>query len=223
VRDLGGFPLPGGGETRWSAVVRSDNPGRLTRAGLDALRAHGVRTVVDLRDPVELVAGEPSLAREFEVARVPLFDFGDDQFWRRWRGRYEANGRFYGEALERWPERFAAAVAAIGHAPPGAVLVHCQVGRDRTGLVAALLLSLAGVDAEEIAADYALSADRLRPLYDEWLRVEEDPRVRARLERENVSEAAAMLALLERLDAEAYLRAAGATAADLTAARNRLR
>jgi protein-tyrosine phosphatase len=182
-----------------------------------------VRTVVDLRDPVELVEGEPSLASEFEVARVALFDFGDDEFWSRWRGRYEANGRFYRETLERWPERFAEAVAAVAHARAGAVLVHCQVGRDRTGLVAALLLSLADVPAEEIASDYALSADRLRPLYEEWLRVEEDPRVRARLERENVSEAAAMLGLLEDLDAEAYLRTAGVTERDLAAARGRLR
>src|SRR5207253_2182120 len=161
----------------------------------EALRSHGVRTVLDLRDPVELAQGEPPLVKEFEVARVPLFDFGDDEFWSRWRGRYEANGRFYREALERWPVRFAEAVAVFGHAPEGAVLVHCQVGRDRTGLVAALLLSLADVPPEEIAADYALSADRLRPLYDEWLRDEEDPRVRMRLERENVSEAAAMLEL----------------------------
>lgn len=182
-----------------------------------------MRTVIDLRDAVELIEGEPSFADEFEVARVPLFDFADDEFWSGWRGRYVATDRFYRETLARWPERFADAVAAVAHAPEGAVLVHCQVGRDRTGLVAALLLSLAGVRAEEIAADYALSADRLRPLYEEWLRVERDPRVRMRLERENVSEAAAMLALLEDLDAEAYLQAAGASARDLTAARKRLR
>src|SRR5207244_3563890 len=53
VRDLGGFPTRSGGTTAWGAVVRSDSPAALTAAGWDALRAHGIRTVVDLRDQTE--------------------------------------------------------------------------------------------------------------------------------------------------------------------------
>ncbi len=152
---------------------------------------------------------------------VPVLDFGDAAFWESWRGVYDAV-RFYRGVLERWPDRVAAAVAAVARARPGGVLVHCQVGRDRTGLVAALILSLAGVPAAEIAADYGLSAERLRPLYDEWLAGADDPAVRARLERENVSDPAAMLELLDGLDAEAYLLEGGATAPDVAAIRARL-
>jgi protein-tyrosine phosphatase len=221
VRDLGGLPTVDGSVTRFGAVVRSDNPGRLTAEGVKALREHGVRSVVDLRDPIELErhgrGPELGLAR-FEV---PVLDLSDDEFWARWRGRYDVVG-FYAETLERWASRWAEAVAAIGRAPAGGVLVHCQVGRDRTGMVCALALSLAGVPPEAIAEDYALSAERLQPLYDEWLAAERDPEVRSRLERENTSEAAAMLEVLSRLDVRQFLLEAGTAPEDLDAVRSRL-
>ena len=219
MRDLGGFPTRDGRETRWGAVVRSDSPARLTPSGWEALRAHGVRTIVDLRDPSELRDDED--ARGLEHVHAPVVDFADAAFWEPWRGNLDRAG-FYRALLEHWPERFAAAVSAVARARPGGVLIHCQVGRDRTGVVAALLLSLAGVAPEEIAADYALSADRLRPLYDTWIAGSDDPVVRAQLERDNVSEPAAMLQLLEGLDAESYLLEAGATDDDVRAIRERL-
>jgi protein tyrosine/serine phosphatase len=129
---------------------------------------------------------------------------------------------FYREALERWAGRWAQAISAIARAPKGGVLVHCHVGRDRTGMVCALALSVAGVPPAAVAEDYALSAERLQPLYDEWLAAEQDPKVRARLERENVSEAAAMLAILEELDVEPFLLRAGAGPEDLEILRARL-
>ena len=222
VRDLGGLRTRDGRETRFGAVVRSDNPGRLTRGGVDALRAHGVRTVLDLRDPNELADGRPLLEPSaFEYANVPVFDFDDEEFWEGWRGVYDTP-RFYGAALEHWSERFADAVVAVARAPEGGVLVHCEAGRDRTGLVCALLLGVAEVPADAIAADYAFSAERLRPLYDEWLRAADDPRERARLERENVSEATAMRAVLDDVDAERFLLDAGATPPDLARVRGRL-
>jgi protein tyrosine/serine phosphatase len=222
VRDLGGFPTRDGGRTRFGAIVRSDNPGRLTTEGVAAMRAHGIRTIVDLRDESELRNGSPRLDLELDVVGVPVLDFGDAEFWERWRGVHDTP-RFYREALDRWPDRFAAAVAAVARASEGGVLVHCEVGRDRTGLVCALLLSLADALPEAIAADYALSAERLEPLYVAWLKEELDPKTRARLEQENVSEAAAMTSVLERLDARAYLVAAGADERDLDAVRGRLR
>ena len=219
VRDLGGLPTVDGGVTRFGALVRSDNPFRLTEDGISALRAHGVRTVVDLRHESE-IAERPSVELD-HVFNVSVLDFGDEEYWARWRG-VQDTPRFYREVLERWSDRFAAAVAAVARAPEGGVLVHCEVGRDRTGLVCALMLSVAGVPPDAIAADYALSAERLAPLYAEWLRVEEDPQTRARLERENVSEAAAMAHVLDNVDVERYLLDAGVTDADLDAIRERL-
>jgi protein-tyrosine phosphatase len=222
VRDLGGFATWDGGRTRYGAIVRSDNPGRLTEEGVASMRAHGIRTIVDLRDESELRNGSPRLQLDLELVAVPVLDFGDGEFWERWRGVHDTP-RFYREALDRWPDRFAGAVSAVARAVEGGVLVHCEVGRDRTGLVCALLLSLAGVPAEAIAADYALSAERLEPLYELWLKEDLDPKTRTRLERENVSEAAAMTYVLERLDVREYLTAAGVAARELDAVRERLR
>jgi protein-tyrosine phosphatase len=219
VRDLGGFPTGSGGTTAWGAVVRSESPAALTEAGWAALRDHGVRTILDLRDPSEL-EGLPPRA-ELAAVHVPVFDFGDRAFWDSFGGMWDTP-RFYKAALERWQPRFAEAVVAVARADAGAVLVHCQVGRDRTGLVSALLLSLAGVPAEEVAADYALSAERLRPLYDRLLRDAADADVRDRLNHENNSKAEWMLAVLEDLDAEQYLLDGGATPEDLQAARDRI-
>jgi protein-tyrosine phosphatase len=201
--------------------VRSDNPGRLTASGVAALREHGVRSVVDLRDPIEIERHGRGPELGLERFDVPVLDLADEEFWARWRGRYDVVA-FFSEVLERWAPRWADAVAAIGRAPEGGVLVHCQVGRDRTGMVCALALSVAGVPAETIAEDYALSAEQLQPLYDEWLAAERDPDVRARLERENTSEAAAMLEVLRTLDVRRFLLAAGAAPDDLEAVRARL-
>jgi protein-tyrosine phosphatase len=220
VRDLGGFSLPEGGTTRRGAIVRSDSTGALTEAGWDALRAHGVKTIVDLRDERE--RDELPAHAEAAVVHVSVLDFEDHAFWASWHGLHDTP-RFYREVLERWPDRFAAAVSAVARSRAGGVLVHCQVGRDRTGLVCALLLSLVGAPAEEIAADYALSAARLQPLYERLVAEAADEEAIARLHRENASEAAWMRELLAELDVEAYLLAGGASHGDFAAVRARLR
>jgi protein tyrosine/serine phosphatase len=200
--------------------VRSDAPDELTDAGWQALRDHGIETIVDLRDEREREA-LPARA-EGAAIHASVLDFSEEAFWESLRQAPWDTLGFYRAILARWPERFAAAFRAVARAEAGGVLIHCQVGRDRTGLLAALLLTVAGVPAEEIAADYALSADRLRPLYVRLIREATDEAARAELEQENVSEAAWMLALLDELDAERYLLDGGCAAADLDAVRTRL-
>lgn len=219
VRDLGGHVTADGRETRWGAVVRSDSPARLTEAGWAALQAHGVRTMVDLRDPQER-ASEPVDA-DVTVVSVPVLDFGDTAFWERWRGVQDSR-RFYREALEHWPRKFAAAASAVARAEPGGVLVHCAVGRDRTGLLCALLLAVVGVPAEQIAADYALSADRLRPLYDILLEEAEDDAARERLHGDNESDPLTMLDVLAAVDARSYLLDGGTSEDELALIQARL-
>jgi protein-tyrosine phosphatase len=119
-------------------------------------------------------------------------------------------------------------MAAIAGAPEGGVLVHCAAGKDRTGLISALLLGLVGVPAVTIAADYALTAELLRPRDQEWL--EHGPGERA--EREALAARFApttevMLEVLDGLDrrhggVEGYLAAAGVSPADLDRLRDRL-
>ncbi len=231
TRDLGGLPTLDGGVTRWRAVVRSDGLDRLTAGGWRALEAHGVRTAVDLRNDIERHA-EPYTCG-LDVVHVPVEDDTDDEFVARWRPF--STPHYYAAALERWPERMAAAVAAVAGAGPGGVVVHCGLGRDRTGLVTMLLLALAGVASEDIADDYELSARRLPPLDVDRLiagpsrvnarsrREIEDDLARERRRRERLSDRDAVVATLASLDVAGYLVSAGLSAGDLRAVRARLR
>ena len=100
--------------------------------------------------------------------------------------------------------------------------MHCQVGRDRTGLLSALLLSALGVPLDQIDADYALSRDRLVPLYDIMAREEEDEVIRARLVAENVSDPGTLPTALEGLKVDEYLARGGVTPEDIEALRARM-
>jgi protein-tyrosine phosphatase len=157
ARDLGGLPTADGRTTRRHAVVRAGTVDGLSPAGWEALLAYGIRTIVDLRNPDERPARPPHPAG-IAVRHVPIDGSQDREFWEVWStGPQFGTPLYYGPFLERLPQRAAAAVLAIAHAPPGGVLFHCGRGRDRAGLVSLLVLALAGVTAEAIADDYALS------------------------------------------------------------------
>jgi protein-tyrosine phosphatase len=113
-------------------------------------------------------------------------------------------------------------VAAVARAKPGGVLVHCVSGRDRTGQVSMLLLALAGVAFEEIAADYALSAERLRPRYEALRESDQGPVLEEHLALRGTSASELIVSLLASTDFEATLGRGGLTAADLRALRERL-
>ena len=221
VRDLGGLRAAGGRPIRRGAVVRSDAVSRLTAAGWSALHAHGVRTIVNLRDPTEY---EPDVAPRpagLTTLTLPLEDRSDAEFWRQWRD-LSSTPLYYRPFLHHRPERVAAVFAAIAEASPGGVLLHCAAGRDRTGLIALVLLTLVGVSPEEIAADHALSAERLRLRSVHLGRVDEDIRAQELLRAANTSARAEILATLASFDPADYLRAAGLGDDRLAAVRTRL-
>jgi protein tyrosine/serine phosphatase len=184
----------------------------LAEDGWEQLWAYGIRTLIDLRRPYEFepTAGHP----EMITVNVPLEDSEDAAFFAQWRGVYD-RPRYCRESIERWPERHARAVTAIARAAPGGVLVHCRFGRDRTGVLVALLLRLAGVPLDVVAADYAISATRLHALYERLMSEAPDDTARRRLQRENVSAASTITGALATLDVREYLLTGGATATDL--------
>ena len=220
ARDLGGLPAAGGRVTRWGAVARSDSPAGLTAAGWAALRAHGIRPIVDLRNDDERAAGPaatPDGQAGITVVHVPMDDAGDTAFWRRiWEDGLDGTPLYYRSFLERKPDRCAAAVAAVADARPGGVLVHCTIGRDRAGLVTLLLLALAGVAAADIADDWELSNPRLDALRAGPSGPAESLARRGRTARQVV------VATLEAVDVEAVLRAGGLSGRRLRAVRDRL-
>lgn len=234
VRDLGGHPTEDGAETRFGAVVRADSVASLTDEGWRQALDYGVRTVIDLRMQTERDADPP---REVPIESLHLPAFGD------WDETIEAEidavsaaqpdtpsktAAVYLEFLERFRPNFARAVTAVANAPEGAVIVHCQGGKDRTGLIAAMLLRLAGVGIDAIAEDYALSEIHLAPRMDQWLAGAADEEERERIRQISRTPAPSMKRVLKDLERRygniaAYLEAGGATPEDVERARSRLR
>ena len=160
ARDLGGLPTQDGGRTRPGMYLRSADPRFVTEAGWRAARRAGVRTVVDLRNPgeAELLA-VPGIRRE----HIALDDIDDRDFWQQ-VGDLNCCPLYYPAFLERKAERCAAAITVLARARPG-VMFHCRGGRDRTGLIAILLLALAGVTRQAIMEDYLRSTAALGPFF----------------------------------------------------------
>jgi protein-tyrosine phosphatase len=210
ARDLGGLRTEAGRTTLWRAIVRSDTPARLTAAGWSALHAHGIRTIITLctlgmtEDELNFTCPYPEIA----TTRLAIEDVTDMDFVKRWASTdLWCTPLYYQDVLRRWPERHAAVISAIAQAQSGGVLFHCVRGHDRTGIIALLLLTLAGVAPDEILADYELSRD---PERDEILA------------REHSSVRAALFGALEGLDIDNYLCQGGASPVDLAVVRQRL-
>lgn len=151
ARDLGGFRVPGG-ITRKRVLVRSEAPVDIGSAGKATLSVLGLQTAIDLRDEIERRASPLSFGGlEIDVRSVPLFS--GPEVVQQTRGLSELNRL----VLEHSSRRFKEIVEILSC--PGALpaIVFCNAGKDRTGLVCAVLLSALGVADSDVAADYALS------------------------------------------------------------------
>jgi protein-tyrosine phosphatase len=229
-RDLGGYPTRDGGETRWGAIVRSDRLGDLTAAGQEALVAHGILTIIDLRTPNEVRSypnpfADPAHLGGHGIAyvNISLVDPGVGS-----REHFATLADDYIDMLESFAPSISRIMATIADAPAGGILFHCMAGKDRTGITSALLLDLVGVPRETIGADYALTAECLRPANEEWLA--NGPGTREEREAtftKYAPLATVILAALTHLDTrhggtEPYLRANGVTEGQIARIRARL-
>ncbi|MFE9427833.1 tyrosine-protein phosphatase [Kitasatospora sp. NPDC006697] len=170
-RDLGGYRAADGRTVRWAALYRSDSLGKLRGSAADweKFLALGIRTVIDLRYPWEIarsgrVPEHPSLAfHNLSIEHRPY-----DQAA---QGPEVAIGPFlagkYAEVAEDGTAEIRAALDVIAQSD-GPVVFHCQSGKDRTGLIALLVLTLLGVGEEDIVADYALTESATDRLVAEW-------------------------------------------------------
>jgi protein-tyrosine phosphatase len=205
VRDLGGHPTEDGRETQFGRIVRADNIRRLSDEGWKALVAYGVRTIVDLRTEDELAADAPA-ELPVEVVHAPFMVDAPEIFAAaeaassRATDVADATREVYLIFLEGFRPNVADVIRTIAEAPEGAVLVHCAGGKDRTGLTVAFLLRMAGVGLEDIAADYALSEERLRPRHERWYADAADEAELERLRRITATPAAAMVGVLQELE-----------------------
>jgi protein-tyrosine phosphatase len=221
ARDVGGLPTADGRTIRAGVLIRSESLQYLTPDGVDAVRRSGVRRILDLRGDGEVAAAPTPFTGTPLAVRQPLQDPADPEHGQptivaacTWM-------------LDRRPELFAAAVKAIADEPDGAVVVHCHGGKDRTGMVVALALSIAGVPEDEIVADYFLTQERLAPWLETQLADEPDSALHPEMIEFRDTRAESLVAILRHLDEkyggpEAYLRHGGLTSADLAKLRTRL-
>lgn len=233
VRDLGGLPVAGGGKTQFGRVVRADNIRRLSPRGWEALSGYGVRRIVDLRFVRER-DDEGAVPDGLDVVPISLFGEHDpaeaereEAVLRQTTDDASAIELFYTATLQARTAEVAAALEAIASAPDGAVVVHCFVGKDRTGIVSALMLRLAGVSTRDVATDYALSGPVVGPLVDDWIAAADDEHERAFRRRVCAAPAEGLLRVLAWLETEwggeeAYVRHAGVSAGDVERLRARL-
>ncbi|MFJ4848538.1 MULTISPECIES: tyrosine-protein phosphatase [unclassified Streptomyces] len=170
IRDLGGLPVLGGGRTRRGVVFRASTLQDATAGDVELLLGrYRLRTVVDLRGPDEaareghgLLAGTTVRRVSLPVRRVQAL-VTDAVPAVRGEGGEAADDTagFYEGLLDGSGASLVDAARIVADTEQHAVVFHCAVGKDRTGVLAALLLDAVGVPADAIAADYALTAQRV--------------------------------------------------------------
>jgi len=222
LRDTGGYSA-GEGSSRWGRLFRSDALHLLDDDGRALLADLGIVHIVDLRGSEELRTAPSSLdGLEVTVHHLPVFDEAAPA------AQLDLSvglAPVYDHMVDERGANLAAAIRVIaGAADDEAVLVHCTAGKDRTGLVIAFALSAAGVDRDEVVADYAQTADNLRG---EWAgrmlaqyRSGDAVLAPEVVELVTASPAPVLAALLDRIDREHgsvrdYLLAQGMTDAEL--------
>lgn len=157
VRELGGYPTANGSQTQYHRFLRSDCLNRLSTYDVRFLYDYGVRAVIDLRDASEVADSPDSLlGSDVAYANIPLLEFNAAEAEKVQKHLDEntfSMEAIYRHILEHY-EGVRACFRFMADAPEGCILFHCAVGKDRTGILAMLLLSLAGVDKWDIVADY---------------------------------------------------------------------
>ena len=165
-RDLGGYPTAGGRSTKWRTLFRSDGLYRLRGADdMSRVMQLGLKSVIDLRtereqreqgifptDDIEVTFHHLSIVDvTWSDTETPEFD--DEVEFLVWG---------YRDMLEIGSSRFADAMHVLAQTDSLPAVFHCAAGKDRTGVLAALLLSSLGVDDAHICADYGLTQDAMR-------------------------------------------------------------
>lgn len=168
-RDLGGYRAAGGRTLRWRRLFRADGLHRLTDADRDRLDELDVRTVLDLRTPSELDRhGQLSWpGRSFGWRHLAMMDVLPkiDEFNDTWATTEGVSGQYLSILAGAAPA-VTDALDALAEPATYPVVMHCMAGKDRTGILAALVLGLIGVADDDIVADYALSAKAMERMLD---------------------------------------------------------
>ncbi len=183
VRDLGGYPTADGHATRWQVFVRAGNMNVLSPDGYQRLTDYGIKTLIDLRDEseLEMSPNEWVQASDMTYRHLPLFGdhLSKSEAWQTENESHHHLHEHYAYYLDQCQAQIGAIMGAVVDSMPG-TLFHCYMGKDRTGLIAGLVLGAVGVADEVIAEDYAQTTQHYADLVPEW-------RVRAEARGENLA------------------------------------
>ena len=197
ARDVGGLPTVDGRTTRPGVLLRSDNLQDLTPADVERLVGElGLRTVVDLRSTGEVhLEGPTPLAgtdvRHHQLSLIPEWDGEPDEAEveraldaatsdkalpplparPRQTDPTDLGDHYVGYVRDAGPA-IGKALRVLADPSSGTTLVHCAAGKDRTGVVVALALSLVGVTRDAVVADYVASAERIEQIHARLLKTD---------------------------------------------------
>jgi len=227
VRDVGGLPLRDGGTTRSGVLLRSGSLRHCTPTDVAHLvDEFGLRLVLDLRTQREIERDGPTALARAGVETVALsFIPEEGRELPETEDDVDPLVHIYLGYLRDRAENVVSAVRRLAAADAGPALVHCAAGKDRTGVLVALVLDAVGVEREAVVADYALSAERVEALFRRWTAASGEPMPDDLTP--HLPRAQAMAAVLAHLDAEhggaaGWLRAKGLDEETLAHLRERL-
>ncbi len=207
VRDVGGLPLRDGGSTRNGVLLRSAALHWATPADVRRLvDEFGLRLVLDLRTPREIDRDGPTPVAAVGVETVALNLVGASRELPETGEDTDPLLRNYLGYLDDQPANVVEAVRRLAAPDAGPAIVHCAAGKDRTGVVVAMVLDVVGVERDAIVEDYALSSMQIEALFRRWTAASGEPMPEDL--RPHHPRAEVMHAVLDRLDA-AYGGAAG--------------
>ena len=166
VRDLGGYSTLEGKSTRWSRLLRGGNTWDLPKEDVEVLLSYGLESVIDLRHEEEAL-NWPSVFRDRTDVHYENISLRSGELWQAFQSDGGGGGMagWYIFFIERAQKEIGAALTALcNRVLDGCTLIHCNAGKDRTGVTAAIALRTLNVPVETIAEDYALSWQYLQPV-----------------------------------------------------------
>jgi protein-tyrosine phosphatase len=210
-RDLGGYPTGDGRITRWATMFRSDTLHELTDSDVAVLRSLGLATVIDLRTSRELEhTGRGPLATEAIAYRhLSVIHDGDGEAMAAPAPPGEDLSERYLWYLDVGRRPLVDALTLLSEPANLPLVFHCAAGKDRTGVLAALVLDIVGVDAEVIVADYVITASRMELIVG---RYRSDPAIADRMAAVPASRFSVEEVTMVRFLAELHRRFGGARA-----------
>lgn len=171
MRDLGGYITKDDDIVKHKTLIRSGNLDKLPETSQNTLLDYGIQTIIDVRDEWEAENYPNPFVSYDEVKYYNLPLIGDalsnDEGFQVDTRDYVHLNELYIKYIDRCQPQIGQIISTVSDSEMG-IVIHCHAGKDRTGIIVALILSVIGIKDDEIANDYALSNQNIQHLISEW-------------------------------------------------------